>query len=231
MSKYLGVLLGLAVVLPTFASPTPVAKDWEEISNDEGIRVWRKEVEGSPVVAFRGEAVIDAPIGKISAILADTSRKKEWVAKIEEAKDIHLISEFERIEYNHTGTPIVLKDRDFVFHAKARLDKAKRQMVLKLRSVEDPRMPPTEYVRGRLLESSYILTSIENHTKTHLVVEIHADPMGSVAKWIVNLFQKSWPRKAIEGIRNQAAKKDVIINERVQKFFTDPSGPMFAPTT
>ncbi len=42
-----------------------------------------------------------------------------------------------------------------------------------------------------------------------MIVEIHADPKGSVPKWLVNLFQKGWPRNTIEGIRKQAAKADV----------------------
>jgi len=214
------------LALPSFAAQTPVETPWEVLSNDDGILVHRKEIPGSPVVAFKGEAVIEAPIAKVASVLYDTSRKMEWVAKLAEAKDVRMISNFERIEYNHTSTPVVLKDRDFVFHAKVDLDRANQRMRIALKSVEDAFMPDEgKYVRGELLNSAYTLTSLEGGTKTRLKVEIHADPKGSVAKWIVNLFQKSWPRKTLEGIRKQVAKADVKEHALVKAYFEGKDVP------
>ena len=70
-------------------------------------------------------------------------------------------------------------------------------------------MPETDCVRGQLDRSAYTMTSIDGGKRTHLIVEIHADPKGSVPKWLVNLFQKAWPRNTIEGIMRQVAKPDV----------------------
>ena len=89
---------------------------WEQLANEPTIKTWRKQVPGSPLFAFRGEAIIDASIPKIAQVLSDTSRKTEWVHKSVEAKNIRMISDLERIEYNHTSTPFPLTDRDFVFH-------------------------------------------------------------------------------------------------------------------
>lgn len=224
---FVGLIVALsliAMVATGFAAPMPslpvADKSWEEISKDDGIVTHRKEVEGSDIVAFRGEAVIEAPIAKVSNILIDTSRKKEWVAKIIEAKDIRPISEYERIEYNATSSGFfAVSDRDFVFRAKAQLNKEKGQVVFTLNSVEDPLAPETDRVRGSLNESKYVLTSLDGGKRTHMVVEIHADPKGSVPKWLVNLFQKSWPRKTIENIQKQAAKPDVTEHAGIKAYF------------
>lgn len=198
---------------------TPAQDSWDQISDDDGIKVWSMDVPKSDVVAFRGEAVVDASIAKVAAVLSDTSRKLEWVAKIEAAKDVKIISSTERVEYNHTGTPWPLTDRDFVFHAKADLDKANGTMILRLKSVNDPAMPPQkDKVRGRIYNSQYTLKML-SPSKTLVTVEIHADPMGSVPKSIVNLFQKSWPSKTLKGIQKQAAKPDVKELPEVKNYF------------
>jgi hypothetical protein len=203
----------------SYAAATP-AGTWEELSNDDGIQTWRKEIEGSDVVAFKGQAVIDAPIAKVANILIDTSRKKEWVHRIVQAKDIRPINEYERIEYNHTASGVfIVRDRDFVFHAKAEFDRAQGLMVMKLKSVDDALMPESGPVRGQLNNSVYTLRSVEGGKKTHFTVEIHADPKGSVPKWLVNLFQKAWPRNTIANIRKQAAKPDVVEHPGVKAYF------------
>ncbi|MBI3541822.1 MAG: hypothetical protein HY075_00920 [Deltaproteobacteria bacterium] len=225
MNKLLSSLLVAASFgSSAFAVTLPKADTtWEHISDSDKVTVYKKEIPGSAVVAFRGETTIDAPIAKVANVLIDTSRKKEWVFRIVEAKDVRTISQYERIEYNHTASGFFLvKDRDFVFHAKAELDRDNKQVVFSMKSVDDAAMPEKGPVRGWLDDSRYILTQVAPN-QTHVVVEIHADPRGSVAKWLVNLFQKSWPTKSLNGIRAQCAKPDVAEHAGIKAYFEAPT--------
>lgn len=205
------------IITSLFASLPTLDKEWQFVGKENDITVHKKEIPNNSLVAFRGETVMDAPIAKIANVLMDTSRKLEWVAKIVEAKDVLDISPFERIEYNHTASGFFLvKDRDFVFRAKASIDRKNKRLTYHLKSEETPLMPQTPCVRGELTESRYILTSLDNDRKTHVVVEIQADPKGYVPKWLVNLFQKSWPKTTLEGIRRQAQRPDVPENATVK---------------
>lgn len=215
------LVLGFLISAIAIGSPIPPGHDWEEISSEDGIVVHRREVPGSDLVAFKGETVIQAPIAKVANVLIDTSRKLEWVAKIVEAKNVRETSDFERVEYNHTATPWPLKDRDFVFEAKAEFDLPKKQVAFRMKSVEDPLMPEKNCVRGELKNSVYLLTSLNEGKSTKVYVEIQADPKGSIPKWIVNLFQKSWPRITLEGIRKQVAKPDVQEHPQIKAMFQE----------
>ena len=224
MKKLLSVLAVFATMFSAMAAQMPALpkadRSWEEISQNDSVLVHRKEVANSDVVAFRGETTIDAPIAKVANVLIDTSRKTEWVHKIVEAKNIREISPLERIEYNHTSSGFfAVRDRDFVFHARAELNKNAKQVIFTLHSVDDPLMPEKSPVRGHLDNSRYFLTSIDGGKKTHVVVEIHADPKGSVPKWLVNLFQKSWPAKTLNGIRAQCAKPNVVEHPGIKAYF------------
>ena len=187
-------------------SGTPPA--WEKIDDDDGIVVYRREVPGSPIIAFKGEGVVNASILRVASVLIDTSRATEWMDSLAESRTLKHISEDEYIEYDHVSTPFVLKDRDFVFDAKLELDPAQKKLTLNMHSVTDPLAPETSYVRGELMHSSFTLTALDHGQKTHMVAEIHADPKGSVAKWIVNMFQKVWPHNTITSLREHVKKPD-----------------------
>lgn len=226
MNKVLSVLLSLSALSCAIGAAAaqmpsvPVADSaWKKISNDNGVVAYSRDLPGTNVVAFRGETVIEASIAKVSNVLIDTSRKKEWVHKIADARDVRQISQYERVEYNRTSSGFFLvKDRDFVFTAKAEFDKTKNQAIFLMHSVQDPLAPETGSVRGEMKESRYILTRLSPN-RTHVVVEIAADPKGNIPMWLVNLFQRSWPTKTLDGVRKQCAKADVAEHPGIKAYF------------
>ncbi|MFI5389926.1 MAG: hypothetical protein ACHQYQ_01090, partial [Bacteriovoracales bacterium] len=81
-----------------------------------------------------------------------------------------------------------------------------------------PLAPKTTGVRGELIESKYVLTPM-GPSKTKLEVEIVCDPKGMIPTWLVNLIQKSWPRKTITALMKQLEKPDVasfILPEKIE---------------
>jgi hypothetical protein len=191
----------------TKAPAAPVA--WEKIGDSDGIGVYRREVPGSPLIAFKGEGYISASIIRVASVLVDSNRATEWIDSLTESKIIRQISETETVHYDHIGTPFVLKDRDFVSNCKLEFEPSTKNITLKIHAVSDPLAPPTSYVRGELIHSSFTLTSTDHGKRTFVVAEIHADPKGSVAHWMVNLFQKKWPHNTITRLRAQVAKPDI----------------------
>jgi hypothetical protein len=181
---------------------------WEKIREEDGITVFRKEVEGSPLVAFRGEGEIDAPIARVALIQMDIAHGTEWVEKMVDARVIEIKSDAEYLTYSHIGAPPLVTDREFVNQVKVDFT-APTHIKFNLHSVEDPRAPATDYVRGALLHSSFDLTAV-SPTKTRIVCEIHADPKGSLPKFVVNIFQKNWAFNTITRLRKQTVKEGVI---------------------
>jgi hypothetical protein len=196
--------------------PAPAPVPWEKIGDSDGIGVYRREVPGSPLIAFKGEGYVNASIIRVASVLVDSDRAPEWVDSLTESKIIRWVSETETVHYDHIATPIILKDRDFVSTCKLTFDPQRKNVTLKINAIKDVLAPETSYVRGELLHSSFSLTSAERGTKTFVVAEIHADPKGSVAHWIVNLFQKRWPHNTLTRLRAQVAKPDIKEHPRLK---------------
>lgn len=220
--------LSLALNL-TFLLPLALASDWELVRSEEGVRVYRREVPGSSLLAFKGDGIVNAPIAKVATVIFDTTRAHEWIEDLESSKIIRWVSKNEFVEYDHIGTPFILKDRDFLSLVSMKLDPEQGKISFHYRSTEDPAVPPTKYIRGELMGTNFVLTSVDGGKGTHIHGEIHADPKGSVPKWLVNHFQKNWPVITLKNLRRQVAKPDVQADPRFAAPFSQ-SVPSTADT-
>lgn len=206
-----GLALGLPAPATSYAGENGDGH-WVQTRDENGIQVSRKEVPGSPFLALRGEGDVDKPLLLVGSVLVDVARSREWVDSVVDARVLRTIDASEYITYTHVGTPITTADRDFVAHVKVDVDSVTKQVIIRVHSVSDPKAPTTHCVRGEIVESALILTPIDGGRRTHVVAEIHADPKGSVAAWVVNFFQKDWGYNTLKRLRTQAAKPDVQVS-------------------
>jgi hypothetical protein len=214
------VLFSIVVAVVVAVGGTSAAEDmgggWLRTRTENGIVVARKEVPGSPFVAFRGEGDVDQPLLLVGSVLVDTTRGREWIDSLVETRILRTVSETEYVTWSHIGTPITMKDREFVTSVSLSVDTGKKQLSIRMHSVDDPAAPRTDYVRGELTDSSWTLTSIGDGSKTHVVAEIHCDPKGSIAAWIVNMFQNNWGYNTLKSLRAQVKKPDIRIHPRLK---------------
>jgi hypothetical protein len=223
-----------AALVTTFAlsglahADTPSAPKWEMFDEEDGIRMYRRDVPGSSIVALRGEGFVEAPIARVASVLADRKRSVEWIDRLVKTKVLRQISETESINWNHIKTPTPLKDRDFVFKSTITTDPARKKVLFSYWSVTDPLAPETDdYVRGSFKAGKFELTMAtrtnKDGTKTRGTIvnaEVEVDPAGSVPTFIVNMVQKSWPHKTLTALRKQVAKPDIKDDPRVVERLT-----------
>jgi len=214
-----------AALLCTIPNARASAEDdesgWVRMRTENGIIVSRKEVAGSPFMAFRGEGDVDEPLLLEGSVLVDIARDREWIDSLVESKLLRTISETEYITYSHVGTPITMSDRDFVTDVTLAVQPVSKELDIQMHSVNDASAPSTHYVRGELTRSSFTLTSIDGGSRTHVVAEIHCDPKGSIAAWIVNKFQNNWGYNTIKSLRSQVRKPDVAVHPRLKAVLTE----------
>lgn len=180
---------------------------WEKIDEDLGIQVFRKDMPGSDIVAFKGAGLVDASIEKIFWVLCDADHEKQWVEMLIDNYVMEQYTPFDRLQYQNFDLPWPLSDRDFVYRAVATMDEQGR-LHLKLNSIENVKDPPTKGVRAELMSSGFVLTPKQDG-KTWVEVSIFSDPKGILPTWVINLVQSSWPMETMLGIRNQVQKSFV----------------------
>jgi hypothetical protein len=194
-------------------------KEWKEISNDNGIKVYAANIPGKQIVALKGEIEINAPLDVIATFFYDSSKKHLWIAKLIQIKNLRKPSQYSMVEYYQIETPFFLRNRDFVYKGSISLSDDKTRVNVKLGSVIDSKAPARKkIVRAELVYGEYIAEKITEN-KTKLTVVMMADPKGSIPKWVVNLYQKSWPRKTLDKIREIAEDKLMPVHPDIKKLF------------
>ena len=185
--------------------PSMAMASWEHIYEDDGVNVYRQEVEGTNLLAFRGTGFIDAPVNKVLHVFSDVKHEIDWVDRLEENI---LISEdranFERIEFHSYGLPWPVWSRDIVFQIKLSRQ-ADESFLVTMKSVDDALGPPTKGVRAELHGSNFVLRETKDG-RTWVEVDIFIDPKGTVPAFLVNILQRYWPYNTITGLRSQVRK-------------------------
>jgi hypothetical protein len=211
----MGILLAALALSATGMASEGGTAAWETLRSEDGIVASRRDVPGSRFVAFRGEGDVDAPLLRVASVLVDIGRGHEWIDSVAEGRILRRVSETEYVTYTHIKTPPTMSDRDFVLDMKLEVDPGAKSITVKGRSVDDPAAPQTHYVRAEMDESVFRLTPTADGRRTHVVAEIHCDPKGSVAGWVVNWFQKNWGYSTLRNLRRQVPRADVKENQEL----------------
>lgn len=201
-------LLGVGLSFHGLAAPGTKDADWVPSGEKDGIRVFRRKVPGLAFDAFRGQGVVEAPLGKVLAVLADNTHRTEWVDRLKKSEVLEVVSAHESFIHQVFKLPPLVSNRDYVYHARTYREVGSRRVIVELRSEPHPRAPKPEGIRAELRHSGYILEALDSG-RTQVTVEIETDPKGWLPGWLVNLIQKSWPVKTINGIRKQVQKPHI----------------------
>jgi hypothetical protein len=195
-------------------------EDWKLVGSQRGVEIYRRDVPGSDVVAFKGQGTIEAPLWKVASILLDTKRAPEWAESLKESRVVRRVGPNAYIEYNHLGMPFILRDRDFVSEVRIEVNADARTFGLVYKPTDDHSIAVTKYVRGEIRSGLFQVRSVEQGKRSTLMAEIQCDPKGAIPTWIANFFQKSWPLTTFERLRSQAAKPDIAMPEEFKDVLT-----------
>lgn len=210
------VAAALAAVLAN-AGTAPLDLKWEKVHEKDGIAVFRSTAPGTSVLAFKGEGRVAAPLLKVAHVIIDPARGTEWVDSLAESRKIRAVTPFEFLEYDRFSMPLFVKDRDLVTRVTVEPDVSARRVAIRFASIEDAATPATpRCVRAKLVRSVFELQE-EGPATTLVKAEILCDPRGSLPKWLVNYFQKSWPVATLKGLRRQSVRPDVTEHPELQR--------------
>jgi hypothetical protein len=203
---------GIALFIVLLAQIVHAAA-WQSVeTTDDGIEIFRKEA-GDRLVAFRGVGIVDAPLPLVATVIFDTGRRLEWIEGLVESRIIRWGGKDNFVEYDHIDMPIFFQDRDFVSKITMSFE-LPGTMTFHYEPADDPSAPHTGYIRGELLDTTFILSSLEKGKRTQIDAEFLSDPKGRIPKWLVNFFVKDWPKKTFRRLRKEVQKPGLSVDPR-----------------
>lgn len=193
--------------------------EWVLRRDEQGIRSYEKRQAGSPLLSFKAEGVIDAPVDLVLSVLLDAERAEEWISHLSESTVLRWIEAPRAyVQFSRFDVPWPVKDRVFVSRISLEVDPATYTTVVDYLAADDP-VEPHDAVLGSAAGSRFVLRPIDGGRRTDFVGIGVADPRGAIPAWIVNWAGGSWPHQTIEALRRQVHKQDVAVTPQVARLY------------
>jgi hypothetical protein len=199
------------------------AAEWEPVYEKEGIKVWEKYIEGSSVVAFRGQVIVETNIHQAFSILYDADHKKDFLQNCIDYRILKVKLPGQTTSYVKIGNNFpFIDDRDIVIESKVELLPSEKKIVVYVWKSSDELFPPTDdAVRVPKMKGHWSFQAL-GQGKTKIFYQMESDPGGLIPKWIVNMANKGLPFKTLTKLRNLSKQKETFAKTATMiKYFFD----------
>lgn len=180
---------------------------WQLRESQEGIPVYTRKVEGSPILEYKANVIVDAPISKAIALFEDEKQISRWYFQCVHSELVENDGPKQKIIYLILHLPWPVAARDFVFRRTRTEDPASGIISYSLTALPD-RLPLVKgMIRVQSIESIWRFKSLPNG-QTEVYFQQHTDPAGSVPVSIINQLAVQTPFNSLKNFRKIITGKD-----------------------
>ena len=185
------------------AEPSP----WQLKENKDGIPVYTRKVEGSAILEYKANVVVNAPITKAIALFEDETQIPHWYFQCVHSELVANENPKQKIIYLILHLPWPVASRDFVFRRTRTEDPSKGMVSYSLTALPD-RLPPVKgMVRVNSIESLWSFKSLAQG-QTEVFFQQHTDPGGNIPASIINELAILTPFNSLKNFRRLINGKD-----------------------
>ena len=109
----------VALLFPMRAGASEPQVAWEEIADEEGIKVFQRKVPGTSFVSFRGVGVMSSDIYDVYSVIFDIKNKTKLLSNCAKYELLKVKALGNLVIYSRTEAPFaIISDRDSVLETK-----------------------------------------------------------------------------------------------------------------
>ncbi|MBI3184203.1 MAG: hypothetical protein HYZ28_18885 [Myxococcales bacterium] len=200
----LGRALALLVLLAD-----PSNKGWEQAAREDGITIYSRRREGSPIAEMKAIGIIDAPPHAVWRAIRDYDRYPATMPYTEEAKVLSSEDGGKVIYfYSVIDAPLVDK-RDYVIRILDESDWQDGKGYLKVSWTSTDKGPAERegLIRVKVNDGFWKLEPRDGGKRTFATYYVHTDPGGEIPKWIANKANSTAVPNVFAAIRKVVAEE------------------------
>lgn len=185
-------LVSLLFVQPSFAQ-----SDWSLARDAEGIKVYVRNVEDSPLREFRGEAQLKATPEDVVKVLRDADAFRKWMPDVA-ASELLKATDTEQFHYLDNKAPWPVSNRDGVYHfTYSRAGDG--TVTVRVEAVPD--YVPLRDGKVRIPQAKGLWKLVPNAEGVGVTYQMHASPGGAIPNWLANQAAVDTPYGTLKALR------------------------------
>ncbi|MBM4343553.1 MAG: hypothetical protein FJ100_09265 [Deltaproteobacteria bacterium] len=174
-----------------------VALAWDEVTDDDGVKVYRRAKSGSDVKEFKAVGVIAAHVDTVMAVIADVEKYPRTLPPTQAVK---ALSPAGKVAKHHfLINPPVISRRDYC--AITTSSRAGTGYRVDWKQTDEGCPPTDGVVRMAANVGSWSLSPGAEPNTTQVQYQVHADPGGSLPTFMVNRATTKTMLEVFESLR------------------------------
>ena len=200
-------VLVVVLLLEVQSIPLYAQQDWELKKDQNGIKVYTKDIPGSDFKEIKATTNFNASLSGVVGLLTDISSHKLWIYRCKESKLIKTVSSSEVYYYMETEVPWPAANRDGVFRFKFTQDSLTKVITVASKNINGLMPEIDGVIRVPKFIASWTLTPKKDGT-VDAVYQLNVDPAGSVPAWIINMFAVDGPYESLTSMKKLLKKNN-----------------------
>jgi len=180
------------------------AESWTELHEVEGIKVFSRTEEGRSCYKASGD--IQANFFELMAVIADLSRRPEWVRNLKVSKAIEGDISSSVLLYEKYDFPWPALNRDTVTRSVTRIDYSNLEIEANFHHASHPEYPEERGVIRIPFIKGWQFFKYASETTTRTENSICIDIGGRIPAWLVRMVSRDMPSATILDLQRQVAK-------------------------
>ncbi len=194
MNALIARTLALAVLFQ-LGNTHAYAQPWQLYRDEEGIRVYLRDLPDSAIKQFRSVTRIHASLDSLLAVMDDTDACPDWVHNCAQPLMLHQVRFVERYNFQVSKMPWFVTDRGLIFHTAINQDPVSKVVTMQMNA--NPDFCETRHTAGcdhirsldlvMITRSSgfYRFTPLADNW-TEVIWQQHTEPAGNLPAWLIN---------------------------------------------
>ena len=192
---------------PLYAAEYP----WQLRTSKEGISVYTRKVENSPILEFKATLILDAPLTTIIPLFEDVNKLTSWYYQCTSSELIKDEDEHNKVLYIVLHLPWPVAQRDSIFRRTKSSNNTNGSISYSIQALPDLLPVKKGKIRVLMINSLWRFTPLAEG-KTEISFSQHSDPGGSIPAFLVNEEAVDTPFESLKSFR-QLIMKASLRNE------------------
>jgi len=194
------VLAGWSGIAPAHTS------DWELKKNKDGIKIYTREVEGSPIHEFKGVTRVNVPIETLRRFYETPENFCRWMDRCKDSELLEKQSAEAWIMYLHLSMPWPVMDRDIVMLRTRSKDATTGDYFYSIDHFPDFYPEQAGRVRMPYMIGGWHFTPV-NDNLVEISFQQHVNAGGFIPSWIANQLVVDIPYRTLSKLKKILAEE------------------------
>lgn len=192
-------VLSAALAIGALAGQTGFAQEaWSLAKEAEGIKVYVRDVQDSPLREFRGEVQLKTSSDNVVRALRDAGAFRKWMPDVA-VSELLKATDTEQFHYLDNKAPWPVSNRDGIYHF-TYSHPGDGSVVVRVEAV--PGYLPVREGKVRIPQANGQWKLTPNAEGVHVTYQMHANPGGSIPNWLANQTVVDTPYGTLKGLRS-----------------------------